>query len=86
MAIITFKGCKHLQYDKDKLDNRIELKEIRFMPGVYWRRPDVLSGGQNKDCQFCDLRGRLNSKISCLEYSGFECDKGEMAEHNVEIE
>lgn len=86
MKEVKFKGCKHLEYAIAKYDKRMQLKELPMSLGVYWERPEVLCNGVNRDVQFCTLRGRLNSKIACLEGAGFECSSGEMVEHVVEIE
>ncbi len=86
MKTVKFNGCKHLVYDTSKYDNRLSLKELPMELGVYWERPDCLCNGINKEVQFCALRGRLNSRIACLEGAGFECSLGEMVEHTVNIE
>ena len=85
MTEITFKGCKHLSYDRDKFDSRLNIRALPGNIAVHWERPDILCNGENKNVQFCTLRGRLNSKISCLEHAGFECHEGEMAIHTVDI-
>ena len=82
---IAFEGCKHLSYDIEKYDKRLILKALPFGIGVYWERPGVLCNGENKHVQFCQLRGRLNSKIACLKNAGFECSEGELVEHKVTI-
>lgn len=79
---IKFTACKYLMY-KD-LTHVIEkravlLDEIK----VYHHRPDSIAFDGNNDVQFCKKRGRLNSKIACLNHSLRVCQDYEDAQHVV---
>lgn len=83
---IKFKGCKNLIYDKDIIDIRHKLKALPSNLGAYWERPDyLLTGCDAKNVQFCSKKGRLNSKVSCLEGMG-ECDRYKEVNHFINIE
>jgi hypothetical protein len=83
---IKFKACRYLIFDKNIIDSRIKLKSAdnRF---VYWHRPEELLPDSNcvADVQFCELRGRLNSKVACLQDCG-ECELYEEIEHSIEVQ
>jgi len=86
MNIIKFKGCKHLIFDKAKIDNRCTLSVLDGNLGAYWERDSSLL--PHKSCainvQFCSKRGRLNSKVACLKDMA-ECELYEEITHTVVI-
>ena len=67
--MIEFLECSHLIFDKDILDKRMKLVPLPGNIGVYWERPDELLPDNtcHKEVQYCNLRGRLNSKVACLK-------------------
>jgi hypothetical protein len=83
---IAFPACKHLIFDKDKIDSRVKLKTIDGT-FAYWHRPKELLPDSNcaADVQFCELRGRLNFKVACLGAAVAECDKYNEIIHEVEV-
>jgi hypothetical protein len=84
---IKFRGCKYLIFDENIIDNRIKLKRIGTSI-VYWHRPKELLPDSNcaADVQFCELRGRLNFKVACLDAAVAECEKYSEIIHEVEVQ
>ena len=78
---ITFFGCKHLIFDRSKVDNRIELHEIKGH-GAFWHRPRYLALDGVADVQFCEKRGRLHGRLTCLK-DFRECSDYEDFQHTV---
>ena len=84
MKEITFEGCKHLIYDRTKLDARMKIVEIDGY-GAHWYRPRELALDGIADCQFCSKRGRIHGRLSCLR--GFAvCADYENMTHIVDID
>jgi len=83
---MKFLGCKHLNFDKKKYDSRLEQRALPGGVGAYWHRPDILLPDEfcAADVQFCNLRGRLNSKVACLKGMA-ECGEYSEIEHDVEV-
>jgi hypothetical protein len=86
--MIEFKGCKHLIFDREKISNNCKIVALPGGCGAFWRRcPEFTAhiGNGVKEVQFCELRGRLNSKVACLKRMA-ECPKYEEVTHKVEVE
>ena len=83
--MITFPGCKHLIFDKTKIDKRIKLVALPKGMGAYWKRDKELLDLpiDAVNVQFCYKRGRLNSKVACLKDMA-ECQEYEEVTHEVE--
>jgi hypothetical protein len=84
MKEITFEGCKHLIYDRTKLDARMEIVEIDGY-GAHWYRPRNLALDGIVDCQFCTKRGRIHGRLACLKNFA-ECGDYENAVHVVNVD
>jgi len=84
--VISFKACKYLIFDRERIDPRCKIREIPEGLGAYWERPKELLPDQNcaADVQFCSLRGRINGKQLCLKGMAM-CDMYEEATQRVEI-
>ncbi len=79
---IRFTACKYLMYEgvTDAIEKRtVYLDETK----VYHHRPPNLAPFGNNDVQFCKKRGRINSRIACLNHSLRECSYYEDAQHVV---
>ena len=64
---MKFLACKHLIFDPQIIDSRCTIEPLHGDVGCYWKRPPELALDGNTDCQFCELRGRLHGKVTCLE-------------------
>lgn len=73
------KGCKHLTYDETKYATSCSVHGLSVDNAV-WERNGV-NGSQL--CQFCVLRGRLNSAEACTSEKYAHCSEFEMHEHEV---
>lgn len=84
--MIEFYGCSHLIFDKKSIDKRMKLVPLPGNVGAYWERPDEMLPDNNchKNVQYCNLRGRLNSKVACLKGMA-ECSLYHEKLHEVEI-
>lgn len=73
------KGCKHLTYDETQYDDSCSVSGLSGDHAV-WER-----NGPNgfQLCQFCSLRGRLNSPEACTTEKYAQCNEFEEHEHTV---
>lgn len=85
MPAITFKCCKHLIHTKG-IFTQCTLKScVGMYP--YWERGKMYTeGGNPRDVQFCNLRGRLNFKSACMGDDGGECSDYAWEERTVVTE
>lgn len=81
---MKFEACKHLVFDKEKIDSRCKIVAVDGL-GVYWKRPEVIALDGVTDCQFCELRGRMPGKLNCLKHFA-ECDKYEAHEYDIDMD
>ena len=87
VSMISFPGCKHLIFDRDRIDKRVKLLALPGNCGAYWERDKTLLPDESCaiNVQFCDKRGRLNGKVVCLKGMA-ECSLYEEYTHNVEVD
>ena len=85
--MIEFLGCKHLIFDKNKIDKRCKIIALPKKNGAYWQRDKTLLTDDSfaENVQFCEKRGRLNSKVSCLKGMA-ECSLYNEIIHAVECD
>jgi hypothetical protein len=72
-------ACKHLSYDETKYTKDCSISGLGSDKAV-WER-----NGPNgfQLCQFCELRGRINSADGCTSRDKAHCNEYEDFEHSL---
>lgn len=85
--MIEFPGCKHLIFDRDRMDKRMKILALPGGCGAYWERDNSLLPDESCEVnvQFCDKRGQLNSKVACLKGMA-GCSLYEETTHGVVVD
>lgn len=85
--MVEFRGCRHLIFDRERMDKRVRILALPGNCGAYWERDKSLlpDDPHAVNVQFCDKRGRLNSKVACLKGMA-ECNLYDEATHIVEVD
>lgn len=75
--MIKFKGCKELDFDREKYNAEVVIVGLSTQRTNHacWERRDPR--GQMQLCQFCKLRGRLNSSVACIGKENAVCHEYE---------
>ncbi len=70
MTTIDFTACQHLDFSDEFLATK-NLINVMGQTKITWQR-------RNGDmCQFCELRGRINSIVGCLTQETARCSEYE---------
>jgi len=90
--MIEFPGCKYLIFDRKRMDKRMKLLALTLLAltgdcGAYWVRDKSMLIDESSaiNVQFCDKRGRLNSKVACLRGMA-ECSLYDETIHKVGVD
>jgi len=83
--MISFIGCKFLIFDRDRIGMGCKLRSLPGGFGAYWERNKSVLPDEScaVNVQFCELRGRVRGKVSCLRGMA-ECSSYEDYEHSVD--
>lgn len=66
----SHKGCRFLDYDEGKYD---QCTLIKNADGFWWWEREALYPGAATAVQFCQKRGRVNTKGNCWEPGFLPC-------------
>ncbi len=66
MTTIDFTACQHLRFENEFRAKKKSIK-VRDQVKITWQ---LRSGAM---CQFCKLRGRINSSVGCLTLETAYC-------------
>ncbi len=83
MDTVTFTACKHLSFDRTKFVPEVKMNLILHKgEKVVWNRT---SPDGRQLCQFCNLRGRINSATGCLTENDKHCNDYADEKHVVSM-
>lgn len=85
--MIDFPGCKYLIFDRNRMDKRMKILALPGDCGAYWERDKTMLPDEScaVNVQFCEKRGRLNSKVACLKGMA-ECSLYDEVIHSVVVD